>query len=498
MRNPEDVRDLATTVGLTVWDSFLERACCDKKEVFLNGGWRGGKSAGAAFIVFVAIVHDLLMREGKHLIWLVGPDYSQARQEFFYIQGWATRLGLALDASTAQQGPLTMTLSAPGLPGFIEIATKQAGDPTSLGSVAPVIILACEAGQFSEEAMLWLVGRTAEKNATLIWSGTFENEDGKAQFAWFEEESEKAWTKPNSRQQAFRLPTWENMSLYASCLEMIKDDSSLALWCPSQTEHGTSHSGVNHPMIRKLQDQWKDRPKDWRKRFGGEPVGVREPIYEWSLVDSLTDFTHNKYLRPMPRDLKEAFAQRRVAQYTAGGIDPGLVHPAALTVGSQILAGESEGVTWVRSGVHDLSNTANAMWRAKDYLQKAYGVQKWGGDPVGLQYTREYEDIEAMRGSLFSRMARVKIVNGVAQENMLFFDSDDPYVVLLFAQIQRVHKRKDANGQLVYDRRSDDDMVASFEDMMAMLHGTKVLRVSRRQKLPNYRRREPVTVRSAT
>ena len=228
MRDVAFVRDTAETIGLKVWPSFLERACCDKKEVFLNGGWRGGKSSSAAFLVLLEIVSKWLQTPGEHLIWLVGPDYSQARPEYRYLVSWCGDwLKMNVEASAAMQGPLTAMITVPGLPGRVEISTKQAGDPTSLGSVAPVVILACEAGQFSEEAMLWLLGRTAEKNATLIWSGTFENEEGKAQFAWFEEASERAWTSPTSRQSAFRLPTWENLSLYSSCADMLADDPSL-------------------------------------------------------------------------------------------------------------------------------------------------------------------------------------------------------------------------------------------------------------------------------
>src|SRR5678815_457124 len=250
---------IAKAVGLKTWPSFVERACCDKKEVFLNGGWRGGKSSSAAFLVFIDIILKWLNTPGNHLIWLVGPDYAQARQEYFYLLDWLDRLKITAvgDVSKAMQGPLHASFSRGN--GVIEIATKQAGDPTSLGSVAPVSSLACEAGQFSEEAMLWLYGRTAEKNATLIWSGTFENEEGKAQYAWFEEASERAWTNPSPRCGAFRLPTWGNLSLYESCLSMISDDASLALWCPDNL-HGSTHSGLNHPMIRKLADQWKDKP----------------------------------------------------------------------------------------------------------------------------------------------------------------------------------------------------------------------------------------------
>lgn len=480
MRNPLAVEKIARAVGLQVWPSFVERACCDKKEIFLNGGWRGGKSASAAFIVFIEILLTYLHREGNQLIWLVGPDYTQARQEYFYLQGWATRLGMTVTASTASMGPLTMEISAAGMPGVIEVATKQAGDPTSLGSVAPVMILACEAGQISEEAYMWLLGRTAEKNATLIWSGTFENEDQKAQFTWFEEASEKAWTAPTTRQSAFRLPTWENLSLYDSCLSMIQDDPSLAVWCPS-SEHGSSHSGLSHPMIRKLQDQWRDKPTDWLKRFGGEPQAGRNLVYEWARADSLTDFSRNKYLIPMPKELKQpGYRWLR----SAGGMDFGTVHPSAACVGSMTQTGD----TWVRRCPQDRSGRMDWIWHMQTELSRIYHIPPgmWGRDPM-VKYTPSYVPGETMSGSLFAREARVGICNSIAESGHLFFDADQPEVVVLFGQIQRIHRKRQANGQLAYVRE-DDDGPAAWEDKMAMLHGQPVLNLPKKWSVPKRRR----------
>ena len=487
---------LAGALGLKTWDSFVDACCCTAKTILILGGWRGGKSARVAFILFTRIYLKWLLTPlpldpqgnplGSHLVWLVGPDYEDARPEYFYIAQWGKRLGLDVQASGATQGSLRMTIMWAGKPGVVEVVTKSAKDPTSLGSVPPVEIGMCEAGLITEEADLWIDGRTAEKNAGVVKGGTFENDEGKAQMAWFEEQAKEALANPSPQLQAFTCPTWENEALYSDCLSganSIVNDPTLAVWCP-EGEHGANHSGLNHPMIRKLKDRWKDRPRDWDKRFGGKPQGLRDPVYEWATLRPTF------YLKPMPEELK-----RGPWLYTAGGIDPGLVHPAALTVGSMTQGGQ----TWVRGGVHDTSGSAQSMWQAKDYLQNRFKVSAWGGDPVGLQYTRDYENIEAMRGSLYSRMARVKIVNGLAQDEVIFFDSDDPYVVLLFAQIQRVHMRKDANGQLVYDRRSDDDMVASFEDMIAMIHGQPILKMSNRQKLPKRRyERQPVTMRSAS
>src|SRR6185503_66851 len=119
MLNAAAVEAIARAVGLKVWPSFIERACCDKKEVFLNGGWRGGKSSTAAFIVLIDIITKWLGTPGQHLVWLVGPDYAQARQEYFYLVDWLTRLGLTPvgEVSKAMQGPLTAIFTRRGAPG---------------------------------------------------------------------------------------------------------------------------------------------------------------------------------------------------------------------------------------------------------------------------------------------------------------------------------------------------------------------------------------------
>lgn len=504
--NPAAVAVIAEKVGLKTWPAFLDRACCDKKEIFLNGGWRGGKSSSAAFIVLIDIITKWLMTPGTHLIWLVGPDYAQARQEYFYLLEWLTRLQLQPvgDPSNRMDGPLRATFTRPGAPGTIEIATKQAGDPTSLGSVAPVIILACEAGQFSEEAMMWLLGRTAEKNATLIWSGTFENEDGKAQYAWFEEASERAWTQPTPRQSAFRLPTWENLSIYDSCLRMITDDPSLALWCPPTDTHGESHSGLNHPMIRKLADQWKDKPKDWRKRFGGEPMTTRNQVYEWAELDRIDDITGNKYLISLS-EIEKRLGHPMQWVSTAGGLDPGLVHPAGIVIASRNLTKD----IWVRNAKRLKTNGELFAW--KDRWAEQYGRQmvrggrkllKWGGDPVGLRFTRPGENITPMTGSVWGREERASIVTsyavGIDNRQHLYFDADNEGVRQTFAEAQSIHRKRKATGEWGYNREADD-LMAGAENAIVMLH-TEFFQVSNRQQIyrPRATDRPLVTPRVVT
>lgn len=479
MRNPEAVKVIAEGCGLITWPSFLARVCDTSAEKYSNGGWRGAKSLGDTLDVFVEIYLNYLLTEGNHLVWLVGATYDQAHEEYNYLRTWAIIYGLQVEASNALMGPRTMTITRAGKPGVVTVQTKSAEDPTSLGSVAPSIILCCEAGQFSEEARDFIRGRTLTRNARIIWSGTFENEKGHAQFAWYEQESAEFWANPTPRRHVYRLPTWENMALYGDCREMIRDDQSLAFYCPDDN-HGPEHSGMNHPKLRELYEIYKDQPLLWKKRYGGEPVGVQNPVYEWALANP------ERFLVPMPAALKglePASSRGGLWLRTAGGMDFGTVHPSAITIGSIA----SNGDTWVRRSLKDSSGAIDWIWATKEVLTRQYAVSSWGADPM-VKYNPTFLEAEAMSGSLYAREARVGIVNSVAQKGHLFFDSDDPGVVLLFREMQRVHRRRNSNGQVAYVRE-EDDMTASFEDMMAMLHGQPFVQLP---KTMNLRRRRPV------
>ena len=245
-------------------------------------------------------------------------------------------------------------------------------------------------------------------------------------------------------------------------------------------------------MIRKLQDQWKDKPKDWRKRFGGEPVGVRNPVYEWLEHDRWDDLSGNKYLLSMSE------AQRRLGRpfrwlRSAGGMDFGTVHPSALSV----LSVNDLGQTWVRDCDADTSGVLDWVWRRQAEFSKMYRIppQMWGRDPM-VKYAPSYVPGEAMSGSLYAREARVGILNGLAESGNFFIDADNPRNVLLFREMQHVHRRRNANGQVVYVRE-EDDMTASTEDGAAMLHGQPILKVGP-IRLPVRRERQLIIPRSVS
>jgi hypothetical protein len=246
--------------------------------------------------------------------------------------------------------------------------------------------------------------------------------------------------------------------------------------CPDEAH---PHSGLDHPIMRIRRLECRDNQDEWDKRYAGIPVGVLNPVYPWAKRESLEDFADNVRLVSMSSVQKKLGVEFKWLR-TAGGIDPGLVHPAALCVTSENQFGQ----TWTRFTVKDESGSADSMWAHKSHLQRIFRVPKWGGDPVGLRYTPTYMDIDAMSGSLYAREARVKIVNGLAMprhdaaDGLLFIDSDVPGNVLLTAEIQRTHRKIAADGSLRYDR-TGEDMVAAWENSIAELHGTPSLEMGR-------------------
>lgn len=484
MRDPRAVELIAKRIGLKVWPSFVQRGCCEKKEPIFNGGWRASKSTSAAFLCLVLIILWFLPRGGKMLAWLVGPDYEQARPEYFLLVGWLSALGFKVEASTAIQGSLRAVATF----GTFEVTlvTKSASDPTSLGSVAPDVILSCEAGQISQESDSWLQGRTAEKNAWLIRSGTFENDENKPQYSYFKEMSQAAKDQPTSRREAFALPTWENEFLFGDCRygdNGIEADPALAEWCP-EGEHGPEHSGLNHPMLRQLHWQWRDDEDGWRQKFGGEPIGARNLVYPWTRHDRTDEFSTNHYLIPMPEELKRAnnwLISSAGIDFGSGGDN----HPSAITVCSVANHGPWAGQTWVRFCLLDTTGAKGWIKSNKESLQKAYRIpnRMWSGDPVATQFTGDFTDIDRMSSSLYSRMARVGWVRTVQLDDKLFFDADNEGVRLLFKEMQGVRYRVGTDGRLQYDRKKDD-MTASFENAIGKLHGEGRIVIPRRWKLP--------------
>lgn len=359
-RDPQYVQQVADKIGIITWPAFIERACDTRAEVFLNGGWRGTKTHSADFMGFLYIIDFITLIPGKHLVWIIGPDYPQARPDFFNLQEWATAYGFVAPFSDRMDGSLHMEISLKGYPGTVLIDTKSANHPNALGAVGPKLILAVEAGQMSDEAKRRIRGRASTLNAPIIWNGTFENEEGRSQYVWFEQESKEYRLRPTDRRISYGLPIYDNRALFANCLEgenSIKLDPSLAQFCPDDN-HGPAHSGIDpdhpdiiigskgvplHPKVRELYEECRLKPTYWLKYYEGEPVGTTNPVYEWATS------APQDYLKPMPKELKESSTHWL---FSTGGMDFGLGginHPSAVCVVSvtnKRLTGSED--VWVR------------------------------------------------------------------------------------------------------------------------------------------------------
>lgn len=170
----------------------------DARIIMVAGGERAGKSELTADYGFSFF-------PWSSLLWVLGPDYEQARHEFRYIYRNAEEIGAVVTANMPNgPGPWSMTLQ-----GGCRVVTKSASDPEKMAGEAPDVLLMVEAGQQPYEALIRARGRIAEKRGRLFISGTFEGSVG-----WYPE-TWSAWQVPNDMGGvSFSLPSWSNLAIY--------------------------------------------------------------------------------------------------------------------------------------------------------------------------------------------------------------------------------------------------------------------------------------------
>ena len=166
------------------------------------GGERAGKSRWTASEIICWVIE---LSNG--LIWIIGPDFEQARNEFRYLVDDLAALGL-LDYRAGVSMPKVGAWQCWTRLGT-EIVTKSAHDTTTLSSRAPDGAAMVEAAQHPEESFMRTRGRVAEKRGPLILSGTFEGSHG-----WYPERF-IAWQGDNvDGGRSFSIPTWSNLAIY--------------------------------------------------------------------------------------------------------------------------------------------------------------------------------------------------------------------------------------------------------------------------------------------
>lgn len=218
---------------------------CDARRVLITGGWRAGKTTRSAFKAFREALNPTCK-----LIWLVGPDYVQAQEEFRMLLEWSLQLGLIRskdEFSMPAEGSRVLHLRT-----GCTIMTKSAKHPERLGSVAPDGIVLCEPGQMTGEVYIMALGRLAQKRGWLTMAGTLEDDLSKPRWAWYEDLAVE-WMKHGhtSQERAFSLPTWSNVTMYPL--------------------------GEADPELQNIKARVSEFT--WARKYGGRPMGVENPVF---------------------------------------------------------------------------------------------------------------------------------------------------------------------------------------------------------------------------
>lgn len=447
---------LVEVLGLEVSPEFRAAVLGIAHETIIIGGVRAGKSTALALILLMAIfeLRQQHPEGGEYPIWLVAPDYKQGRREITYLYNWTMKLGWAQEFLHPKDGPWELQLDKGVL-----VSVRSAQHPETLASEAPYFIGVCEAGQTSDEVREQLRLRSMENNCPIVHTGTLEDDEGHQQWAWYQESAQAWQDEPTTENTAFSLPSWSNLKLYGDCRPYIEKTPEIANWCPDGLH---PHSGRDHPIIRR--EERILSPYIFQRKIAAVPTGVQFQVYPQTVErpELLRHMTGEDLSRPVLA--------------SAGGVDYGTVHPSAIVVvqllpderDSQVSFVGPKGVAWVREcwfadqdpGDYDNLN------RARKLLSERYKVWNWITDPNERYMAKSWQG-QQVSYSQASREARIGLVSTRLNLGKLCFDLAGPGVRDLFLEMQRVHRRKTRDGQLVLVREGDD-RTAALEDA---IHG---------------------------
>lgn len=188
----------------------------DRRHKVVTGGEQAGKSLSAAMEMMTRLFWG-------SIFWIVAPDYSQAKNEFNYLEDWLGRLGLLANAPNKPEKGAWRMVTITGQ----TITTKSAHEVATIAGEAPDGILFVEAGQAPYEAFLRCYGRTMPREGWLCVNGTFEKDTG----AWLRNLWKAAQTpsaKVFSRIKSFSIPSYANRTFYPAGIDTPVVQEALA------------------------------------------------------------------------------------------------------------------------------------------------------------------------------------------------------------------------------------------------------------------------------
>lgn len=396
------------------------------RQIILTGGWRSGKSTRGA----ARVLRQILRPTEYGLIWLLGPDYIQAREEYRYLLEWTQRLNLYEKHSFPNEGQCRL-LTTTGW----EIVTKSAKHPERLGSVAPDAVVLCEPGQMPEDAYVMALGRLMQKNGWLLACGTLEAGDGHPNWLWYEELAND-WLRnpPTSDKVAFSLPSWKNL-----------------VWFPG---------GEYDPKIQEMRNTLSDYV--FARRIAGLPIGVEHPCYP-----SMWDFDAKSTLC---LSLHHEIEVNRIKFMDgAFGVDYGATddHPSVIA----IVQLDNMGRFWIVDIWSDKGGNINTIIAAAETRKREHGVYRGRVDPKQGWAAQQLGFNLASGSGPAPTEARIALCRALFDDHLLYFNKDNPTVELAWKSMKALRRTKDLRGRLVYDRMLGDDEAQAVVYALEELRG---------------------------
>ena len=408
---------LAEALGLIFDDD--DPVWCDAREVLITGGVRAGKTTRNSFKTLCKSLDPSV-----RLIWVVGPDYVQAQEEFRYLLEWSIRLGLVEPGnwSTPAEGGRKMTT----ITGCV-IETKSAQHTERLASVAPDLIVLCEPGQMSSEVYDTCLARLAERRGHLFMGGTLEDDD-KPRWQWYEDLAVEWSTHvEGQRERSFTLPTWTNRAIYPL--------------------------GLDDPELQVIRSKTSDYI--WRRKYGGQPEGMQNPCFPllWE------PYASNDLLLFPEYD----------TNWVGGaiGVDYGRTfeHPSA----SVVLRQDDRDRVWVSAGWKGIRADPTVIESVVSAQKQNFDIWQGEVDP-NQGYMGDRLGFAVAPGGPGSTEMRISLTNGLLENRRLYFDLNGPLVREVWSSMRSLRRIVTGRGKLVYERPLGDDLA------QCVMYGVELLR----------------------
>ncbi len=395
-----------------VYSDDDESVWCTARKIIITGGWRAGKSTRGATRVLRQVLRP---NQKGGLVWLLGPDYSQAREEFRYLIEWLSALNLLTKQSFPTEGSCSLTTKT----GWT-VVTKSGKYPERLGSVAPDGIVLCEPGQMPEAVYQMSIGRLMQKNGWLLAVGTLEADARHPRWVWYEQKA-KEWRNniPGDGERSFSLPSWANKVLFPE--------------------------GEFDPKIDELRREYSENM--FARRIKGEPVGADSPCFpELWYTDA-----EERYVRSMSQEMAAGLK----IMDGALGVDYGATpdHPSTVVVVQQ----DNLGRYWVRDCWSETGGNNHAIKTAVGMRRKKYDIRKGRVDPKQTWMANEMGLNVALGSGPAPSGARIGLAAGHLSDGNLLFDKDNPEVMRVWYSMRMMEFAQDSRGMLKFDRALGDD-----------------------------------------